>query len=330
MSKPNLVDVIQKKSLSDIAKRVLKYARRRTQTVSELADAADCSPKAVRTALAELDKAGSQVMVSADVVATSLTPQMNPEAAVIPWSGHRLEFAVVSDTHLGSRYEQCEHLASFYAECERRKLDLVLHAGDMHDGENMYKGHAYEIKVHGADAQAQYAKAVYPHIPGITTKFISGNHDDSFHKRAGVDVCKILAGERPDLQYLGPVGRTVNLECKGRTRRVLRVTLLHPSGGAPYARSYRTQKIVEGLEGGSKPDLLLAGHLHFQNHTMVRNVQAFQLPCFQRQTPYLKAKGLEPVVGAYFFAAEFSNDGTVGRLVQELVTWYVPSEPVAT
>jgi hypothetical protein len=53
-----------------------------------------------------------------------------------------------------------------------------------------------------------------------------------------------------------------------------------------------------------------------------------QLPCLQSQTPYEKELALDPVVGAYFWEVEFSKAGDVGRVIPELMTWYVP-EPIA-
>lgn len=262
--------------------------------------------------------------MSDDSVSASLKQRPVETPARVEWSGDTLRFCQVSDTHLGSKYEQLGPLNAVYDECEARGIPLVLHPGDWVDGENMYRGHVYEIHTHGADEQRKYTIAKYPQRKGIVTKGVGGNHDASFLKTAGYDIVQAIAKERADLEYLGPIGRMVDLECKSRKRQVYRVHLMHPRGGVPYAKTYRIQKIVEGYEGGSKPDMLLAGHLHFQAHTFIRNVHAFQVPCFQRQTPFLKELGLEPVVGAYFFEVEFSKTGEVGRLRQELVTWYVP------
>jgi len=325
----SLAQELVRETLSAHARRILKVAKKRPWSVFELADALECSPRAVRAALDELTKAGTHVQLSPDMVLGEVAPRANPEVARIPWSGKRLEFGVVSDTHLGSKCEQVEHLRAFYRECEARQIDMVFHSGDMTDGENMWRGHAYEIHTHGADAQAEYAASAYPKVNGIRTKFINGNHDHSFMRSAGVDVCQLVATHRKDMEYLGPIGRYVELEYTARTRKVFRVHLMHPRGSAPYARSYRTQKIVEGYSGGSKPDMLLAGHLHYQNHLFTRNVHAYQLPCFQKQTSLLKELGLEPVVGGYIFGVEFSKDGSIGRLEQELITYYVPTDTAA-
>lgn len=311
-------------NIGELESKILQLTRKKPATILSLADAFDRSPQSIREALKHLEQAGSGVKVSDDSVTASLAQRPVSTPARVEWSGEVLRFCEVSDTHLGSKYEQLGPLNAVYDECEARGIDLVLHPGDWVDGENMYRGHVYEIHTHGADDQRKYASANYPKRKGIRTKGIGGNHDASFLKTAGYDIVQALAKERPDIEYLGPVGRMIDLECKSRKREVYRVHLMHPRGSVPYAKSYRVQKIVEGYEGGSKPDMLLAGHLHYQAHAFIRNVHAFQVPCFQRQTPFLKELGLEPVVGAYFFEVEFSKSGAVGRLQQELVTWYVP------
>lgn len=308
---------------SELADRVLQLARQSPQTVYSLAEILDCSPRLIRDALMELADRGEAVQVEEDTITASAAPRIITTPAEIEWSGEVFRFCAISDTHLGSRYEQLQALRAIYAECEKRGIDTVFHSGDLVDGEKMYRGHEYEIHTHGADAQIDYVVAVYPQVKGITTHVIAGNHDWSFYRHAGIDVVHKIAKARPDFRYHGPISRSVQVRSAARRRGYVQIDLVHPSGGPAYARSYRLQKLAESYQPGAKPDIALVGHFHFQAHIFVRLIHMVQVPCLQAQTSYLREKGLEPVVGAYFFTVEFSKDGSIGRVIPELMTWQV-------
>ena len=228
--------------------------------------------------------------------------------------GKTTRVAIVSDTHLGSRYQQLSYLRAFYRYCSRKGISVVLHAGDLVDGERIYRGQEYEVFAAGVDAQAEYAVNNYPRYKGIKTYLISGNHDSSFQAQAGIDIVNMICRQRDDMVYLGYGGATV--EING-----VKFDLIHPDGGVPYARSYRSQKIVEQLPGGTKPNVLILGHLHVTNILpSYRNVLVIMAGCFQAQTPYLRRKGLAPDVGAYVVEYETSDvdvpSGTVGFRVE--------------
>jgi hypothetical protein len=306
-------------------KQLFKLVKRyRVQSVEELADRLNVAPRLVRAGLDRLHDRGAVLEVAKDQVAAPVDAQPVLETAPIEWGGKALTFCLVSDTHLGSRYEQLEPLNAVYDLVADRGIRDVFHSGDLVDGQKMYRGHEYEIHVHGADAQTEYAAEVYPKRPGVTTHLISGNHDWSFFKESGYDVVRAVAEARDDFIYYGPLGRMIDLKCEARRRGVFTLHLLHPDGGVAYALSYKLQKLAEGYAGGEKPDMTVAGHWHVDCSIFVRNIHMISIPCFQRQTPYLKRKGLHPVVGARFVRVDFSKDGAVGRVAQELVTWYVP------
>ncbi len=100
--------------------------------------------------------------------------------------------------------------------------------------------------------------------------------------------------------------------------------LMHGEGGVAYARSYRMQKIIEQFPPEKKPHLLFLGHYHTENHLPAyRNVAGFQLPCFQTQTNYLRAKGLSPEIG--FLILEITpNTKGIAKYKTEWYPFYVP------
>lgn len=232
------------------------------------------------------------------------------------WSGPSYRFGVVADTQLGSRYQQLTHLYTFYSIIARRRINTVFHCGDLVDGEKIYRGQEYEIFCHGADAQRDYAIAHYPKRKSVSTFIISGNHDQSFHKVAGYNIVKAICQQRGDMVYLGDDVAFYELG-----NLPVRIMLMHARGGVPYARSYRMQKIVEQLAGGTKPHFLFMGHLHVMDLMQYRNVQAVTMPCFQGQTPYLAAKGLNPEVGGLIVTFQVDKIG-LAKVVFEWIPFY--------
>lgn len=231
--------------------------------------------------------------------------------------GKNYQFAVISCTQIGSKYQQLSHLHSFYKLCKKRGIDLVLHCGDLVDGSKVYKGHEYELFLHGADEQRDYVVKNYPKIEGIDTKVILGNHDESFWKTDGYNIVRAICDQREDMEYLGDYLAFVKLAN-------INIALMHGAGGASYARSYRLQKIVEQLSPEIKPHMLFLGHYHIQCHVPAyRNVESFMMGCFQSQTPFLTRLGLAPNIGGLIVEMRVDETGFLG-IKTEWVPYYVP------
>lgn len=118
-----------------------------------------------------------------------------------------------------------------------------------------------------------------------------------------MDVGDELQRIRPDWKYIGSDIGTVIL--KAQNGLSLNVMLIHPGGGInQYALSYKPQRIIEGLSGGQKPDLLAIGHFHksFWIPTY-RNVTAFCVGCFQSQTPFMVQQTIAANVGGWIVEA---------------------------
>jgi len=233
--------------------------------------------------------------------------------------GNRFRFGVVSDTHLCSRYQQLSALWDFYRLCKRRKIEVVFHCGDLTDGEKIYRGHEYELFVHGADGQTDYTVAHYPRIEGIRTEVIAGNHDCSFLATAGYNVAAAICRQREDMTYLGDYLAFVDVEN-------IRIALMHGHGGVAYARSYKVQRICEQLSPEHKPNLLLLGHFHVPNITPgYRNIEAVQMSCFQAQTPYEATRGLMPWIAGLIVELR-TDEGGLAAITYEWIPFYVPKK----
>ena len=216
----------------------------------------------------------------------------------MPCRSNTIEIGIVGDTQYGSTYECKDEVEAMYDLFASRKITRVFHTGDVLDGIGVYKGQQFYLHADGWERQRDWFAKVAPRRKDIDTYFITGNHDESFKKLAGIDVGPGLEDARPDWKFIGADYATIDFHTPNGRR--FRVGLMHPGGGSAYSLSYKPQKIVEGLEGGTKPHLLAIGHFHKAEFLPAyRNVAVVQSGCFQRQTPFMVTKGLAAHVGGW-------------------------------
>lgn len=232
----------------------------------------------------------------------------------------RVKIGFVTDTHFGSLFDDIESVNTAYTIFEQEGITTVLHAGDICDGEKMFRGHEYEIRIHGADNQIAYVCENYPAIPGITTQFITGNHDLSFYKHAGIDIGAQIAARREDLIYLGQ--DEANITFQSEHGKCL-VRLNHPGGGSAYALSYHGQKYIESLTGGEKPNIILTGHYHkAELMPSYRNICAVQGGTLQYQTRFMRNKNLAAHKGFWIIEFNIDADNMISRFRGEFYALY--------
>ena len=232
-----------------------------------------------------------------------------------------IRFGVIADTHLGSTKERIDCLASYYANARARGISDILHAGDVLDGFGVYRGQEFEVHKVGWQQQRDWFGEQMPREAGVTTHFVTGNHDASYKKASGVDVGSELADRRADWSYIGEDTGVVTLyNQRGDAYRVL---LLHPDGGTAYALSYKLQKIIESLTGGEKPDMLVIGHYHkLELLPNYRNVVGVQAGCFQDQTLFMRRKPTPAHVGGWFFEVDLHRPEHQVHVRPEFVTFF--------
>lgn len=224
-------------------------------------------------------------------------------------------FGIVSDTHFGSIYAKINELHTFYEICRKRGIKEIVHAGDLVAGWGIYRGQENEVKVFGSRNQAQMVINDYPKVSGITTYYITGNHDLVWWDRSGVDIGEIVSAERPDMVYLGQYSGDVVLG--GVTIR-----LLHGIGGGAYALSYKGQKIAEQIPSGKKPHILVLGHWHTCLYYFYRNIHIFNAGAFEGQTSLLLRMGINPTIGGWIVRMRVANNNR--RTITEISPTFYP------
>lgn len=233
------------------------------------------------------------------------------------WKGENIiTFGLIGDTHIGSKYTQLTYLHNFYDILEANKITKVYHAGDITEGIKMRPGHEYELYEISADEMRDDIVKHYPKRDGVTTYFVTGNHDASLYKHIGYDIGPAIANERPDMKYLGRDCALINLTPK------CTLELRHPWDGSAYALSYKPQKMIEAMESDSKPNILAIGHYHKAEYMFYRNVHAFQTGCFQSQTPFTRGKGISVHIGGWIITVKVDETGTIRAISPTFIPFY--------
>lgn len=305
-------------ALKENALDLLRKRGEKGYTLTELADDLDVAPRRARALAAELTAAGFRIEEGAHgrVMIEKLPSPTDAEvpAGYLLHEGERLEFGVVSDTHIGSKKSYLPNLHYAYDYLERVGVRDVLHPGDLTDGVGIYRHHLGELMLHTFDQQVEYTVENYPRRDGITTRIISGNHDlEGEYGRLGADPVMAVAQQRDDFDYLGRYSADLKVNDD------LTVRMIHPGGGRSYALSYRPQKIVEEMESGTKPSVLLVGHLHASGSFNVRGVNVLLAGCLQGQTGLGRKMGSQPATGFWHVTAHVGDDGTVVRWLPEWI-----------
>jgi predicted phosphodiesterase len=218
----------------------------------------------------------------------------------------KFTFMVISDSHLGSKNEQLTFLHYLYDEAKLRGITNIYHCGDLSEGfKKSRDDHMYSLHSIGFDDQADYIIRNYPEREGITTFFITGNHDHFHIQNGGANIGKRVAASRRDMQYLGINTAVIQLtpNCK--------MELFHPQDGSSYALSYSGQKYLDSLSGGDKPNIIFVGHHHKYISMWYRNVWYFEVPSTHLQSDWEKGKRIRNDSGALVITVEVDSEGTL-------------------
>ncbi len=326
--KANLCKASSKSTSDELAQ--FAAVAKKGHTLEELCDRLDLAPKKAKAMIDAAKSAGYSISLAGGQVGYVPPAPLIGQARIVARPSEEGIFAVVSDTHIGSKYCLEEQLRDFIARAYKEDgVRTIFHPGDILDG--VYRHSRWEENHHGYDAQSTRAAKVFPKLPGLRYVGIIGNHDETFEHESGLSVVASLpqvfrdAG-RDDFQLIGARGAYVRFAPKGG-RGVL-VELWHPIGGGAYAVSYKLQRHVEEYGVGQKPDFVFAGHWHQQCYVVRRGVHCFSSGTFHGGgSPFGKALGGAQAIGGWIVRYGQTKDGTV-RDVQPTWRGYYETEQV--
>lgn len=240
-------------------------------------------------------------------------PKKTEDVYEIPHNLERLKLLLISDTHLGSKYDRVDILRYLYAKADDRDIHHILHSGDFTDGRSNRPEQVYELKEPSFEGQVQYCVDKYPKFNGKTYA-IQGNHDNWWYKSAGSEILKSIAKQREDIVYLGPDVADMKI---GK----LKIRLFHGSGGSAYAKSYKLQKYLDSIPLGERPDILQTGHVHQSFYMKQDKTHCFQTSCLEDQTPYCRSLGLANDKSVWWLDIEFDDKGEIHSITPEIETF---------
>jgi hypothetical protein len=296
---------------------LLQSNKNESVTLETLSNRFDVSLGKIREALKVLAAAGKNVHVDEVFGVASVTSEIaraeDTRIDVSKFHGLDLKYGLTADNHLCSKYARMDVLEALFSIWEEQGVTKVLQAGNMIDGEARFN--KFDLLTRpGLEAQAEYLVQEWPHRPGIITEFVCGDdHEGWYVQREGINIVKFLqsaalAAGRTDMVFKAYMEHTYDL--LGNTGAST-MCLQHAGGGSAYATSYTVQKIVESYQPNEKPNILLVGHFHKAEFGYPRSVLTVQAGCTQDQTPFLRKKRIEAMVGGWTLTFTVDNNGIV-------------------
>jgi len=101
---------------------------------------------------------------------------VSPHNATINFTGDRVKFGIISDTHIGSRYTNPDNIFAAIDEMKKEKVDFIVHPGDITEGMMGRPGDIYEMTHIGYKAQRDESIRIFSKVE-VPLYMISGNHD---------------------------------------------------------------------------------------------------------------------------------------------------------
>jgi len=222
----------------------------------------------------------------------------------------RVVIGFVTDTHIGEESFHDDLWQAFIDECEAEGVNLILHAGDVHEGMSNRPDQVYHLEDIGSSAQMDHAERLFS-LTDIPIKVIDGNHDRWGIKSSGLFMVADLARRLPHVEFLGS-------DYGELTINGTRWMLWHGEDGSSYATSYRIQKLIESFTGGDKPQALLCGHTHKQGYFFDRNIHAVSGGALSYQSTWMKSTKKASHTGFHIIRATIRD----GQIVRFSPTWY--------
>lgn len=231
------------------------------------------------------------------------------------FDGEVVKVGYLTDTHIGSVYTDTSYIDDAREVFAQSGVDFVVHAGDVTEGMSNRPGHMYECTELGYDRQREKAIEIFSAFDFCPLYMIDGNHDRWYMKSNGAKIVKDICDAVDSAQFLGHDEGDIVLNSAAS------IKLWHGEDGSSYAHSYRLQKLIESWQGGNKPSLLFAGHVHKYGHFFERNIHCISAGCIQKQSKWMRGKRLPAHTG--FGMVEMTvNDTGIGRLTNSFFPFY--------
>lgn len=216
---------------------------------------------------------------------------------------NEFKFVLISDTRIGSTYQQLSILNDIYLKAKDMGYENVILCGNISTG--LYNSiDPYNETCFLPDTQRQidYIANNYPKVTGIKTYFITGKLDDKHLKNNKINIGKRVSELRDDMIYLG------ENSCNTYIDKV-KMQIMSSKLSKTYTVSYRSQQQVDSFRSEDKPDILLMGGLLQMEKFTYRNVCIISAPSVCATTREMNEKRYSNTVGAWFIKVKTDKNG---------------------
>ena len=218
---------------------------------------------------------------------------------------NEFKFVAISDTRLGSKYQQLTILNDIYLKAYEMGYRNVILCGNISEGlfpvTNTYSDSNFL-----ADTleQVDYITQYYPYIDGMKTYFITGQRDEKHLKNNKINIGKRISDVRNDMIYLGHTSCNIEIDKAN-------MLVFSPKLEKTYTVSYRPQQQVDSFRSEDKPDILLYGGLLQMEKMTYRNVKCISVPSVCATTKEMSDKRYSNTVGAWYVTVTTDKYGNL-------------------
>lgn len=308
----NINDIDSKKQ------KVLDYLKKET-SINSIAQNLNTSTYEISGIIKELKDEGYNILYAVkngEEIAINLGNESLRKKSFIeiPVEGE-FKFLALSDTRIGSFYQQMTILNEIYLNAYKEGALFALHLGDITEGVHSNNYLKDTIFAHDANSQKEYVVENYPFIEDFKTYFITGEHDETHMKAENANIGKLISNERKDLIYLGQRRAIIKA---GKTNILMR----HPKGKVAYTMSYKSQRHINAMRSEDKVNIVLNGHWCYMDEYVLRKINQFSIPSVVSNTPEMEFLDTPNTVGAYIITVKLDEKGNFKKTTYRRICYY--------
>lgn len=218
---------------------------------------------------------------------------------------NEFKFVAISDTRIGSIYQQLSILNDIYVNAFENGYTNVIHCGNISEGiysiSNIYNDTVF---LDDTLRQVDYISRYYPKVEGMKTYFITSTKDETHLKKNKISIGKRINNLREDMIYLGFNSCTINIDNTS-------MLVFNPKLGKTYTVSYRPQQQIDSFRSEDKPDILLYGGLLQMEKFKYRDVISISVPSVCATTKEMTDKRYSNTVGAWYITIKTDEKGNL-------------------
>lgn len=160
--------------MEELVEKLQAYlVKRNSPKVDQVAKDLELEEYQIYGLVAMLKKKGYLFDILDDKV-VKVKPLKENDIYEIPCNLEHLKLLLISDTHLGSKFDRLDILRYLYKKAENIGVDYVLHSGDLTEGVSGRPQQIYELRECSYTGQRDYVVKNYPKS-SIPTYIIAGN-----------------------------------------------------------------------------------------------------------------------------------------------------------